>query len=303
MSTQPSRSTVSGRVYLDLQRRAREERKPTQELLVRYVHERFLMRLSRSPHRHRLVLKGGMLLTVFDVRRATADLDMLARGLDNQTATVTRLVTDIAALDLDLDDGVGFDIHSIRAEVTRQDDLYPGVRVHVPTHIATARIPLKLDVNFGDPVTPAPTEILYPALLHQPFSLWGYPLVTVLAEKIETMVRRGDANTRERDFADVWLLTRVHAVSADDLATAIAATAEHRGTAMTPLAEALSTLPQRRQRAWSAFVRRAGLELLPQTFVKVVDDIRLFADPLLAGQVPGRRWNPSGHSWDLTPGI
>jgi len=121
--------------------------------------------------------------------------------------------------------------------------------------------------------------------------------------QIETMVRRGDANTRERDFADVWLLTRVHAVYADDLATAIAATAAHRGTAMTPLAQALSTLPQRRQRAWSAFVRRAGIEPLPQTFVKVVDDIRLFADPLLAGQVPGRRWNPSGLSWDLTPGI
>ncbi|MGH8905394.1 MAG: nucleotidyl transferase AbiEii/AbiGii toxin family protein [Egibacteraceae bacterium] len=98
---------------------------------------------------------------------------MLARGLDNQTATVTRLVSDIAAQDLDFDDGVGFDVSSVRAEVIRQDDLYPGVRVHVPTRIATAQIPLKLDVNFGDPVTPGPTEILYPALLHQPFLLWG----------------------------------------------------------------------------------------------------------------------------------
>ncbi|MGH8905395.1 MAG: nucleotidyl transferase AbiEii/AbiGii toxin family protein [Egibacteraceae bacterium] len=111
------------------------------------------------------------------------------------------------------------------------------------------------------------------------------------------MVRRGDANTRERDFADVWLLTRVHAVYADDLATAIAAAAEHRGTAMTPLAEALSTLPERRQRAWSAFVRRAGLELLPATLVEVVDDTRVFADPLLAGRVPGRRWNRPDAPW------
>ena len=112
----------------------------------------------------------------------------------------------------------------------RDTDPYTGVRITVPASIARARHPLRIDVNVGDPVTPAPVEIAYPTLLGEPFEILGYPIETVLAEKIVTVVDRGDATTRERDFADVLILARRHALDAGLLREAIHATGAYRGS-------------------------------------------------------------------------
>ncbi len=175
-----------------------------------YILERFLYRLSVSTHRDRLVLKGGMLLAVFDERRPTADVDLLAQRVTNNVEAVAGLVREIVAVEVD--DGVVFDPSKLRAQVIREADLYTGVRIVVPAGVARSRHPLRVDVNVGDPVTPAPVEVTYPALLAEPFTVVGYPLETVLAEKIVTMVDSGDATTRERDFADVFVLTKRYAV-------------------------------------------------------------------------------------------
>lgn len=114
----PTRATPAGRAYLDLQNRARAERRGTQELLTLYVVERWLARLSTSPYTEQFVLKGGMLLAAFDARRPTADADVLARGIANEEA------------------------------------LYAGVRIAMDADIATAVVRFRLDVNFGDPITP-----------------------------------------------------------------------------------------------------------------------------------------------------
>jgi hypothetical protein len=198
--SQPTRQTTTGRVYLDLRARARREGRPTDELLVLYVLERFLYRLSLSSHRSRFVLKGGMLLAAFDERRPTGDVDLLAANISNDAETISRLIREILAIGVD--DGVAFEPDGLRAAVIREADPYTGVRITVPASIARARHPLRIDVNVGDPVTPAPVEIAYPTLLGEPFEILGYPIERVLAEKIVTMVDRGDATTRERDFAD-----------------------------------------------------------------------------------------------------
>jgi hypothetical protein len=96
----------------------------------------------------------------------------------------------------------------------------------MPASVATAELALKVDVNVGDPVTPAPVEVTYPALLDEPFTLVGYPLATVLAEKLVTMISRGDTTTRDRDFADMWLLTGRHRIGVSALREAIVATAD-----------------------------------------------------------------------------
>jgi hypothetical protein len=165
-------------------------------LLVLYVLERFLFRLSVSQHRSRMVLKGGMLLAAFDNRRPTADVDLLARSTHNGAEAISQLVREILAVPTD--DGVSFDVDALRADVIRDVELYSGVRVIVPAGVDRARHPLRIDINVGDPVTPGPVEVAYPALLGEPFTLLGYPLATVLAEKIVTMIDRGDASTRDR---------------------------------------------------------------------------------------------------------
>lgn len=253
----PRRDTTAGRAYLDLRARARAEGRPTDELLVLYVLERFLYRLSVSPHRDRLILKGGMLMAALDQRRPTRDVDLLATAVANDIDTIATVVRDIAMIDID--DGVVFDTDRLTTRQIREHDLYAGVRVVVPATVDRAQQPLRVDVNVGDPVTPAPQRITYPALLDEPFELIGYPIETVLAEKLVTMVALGEVTTRERDFADVLLLTETHAVDAAPLSQAITATAAHRQTTLRPVGEATGGLGARRQADWQRYLTRAGL--------------------------------------------
>lgn len=296
--SRPSRDSVGGRAYLDLQARARREGRPTDELLVLYVLERFIYRVSVSAHRDRLVLKGGMLLAAFDERRPTADVDLLARQVSNDVEAVRGLVGEV--LGIEVDDGVVFDADRMRAEVIRETDLYAGVRIVVPAAVDRARHPLRVDVNVGDPVTPAPVEVAYPALLSEPFFVVGYPLETVLAEKIVTMVDRGDATTRERDFADVFLLTGHHVVDATKLATAVRATGAHRGSDLRPLHAVLVTLASSRQLDWERFVRRSGLAgALPDEHARVIRAVADFADPILTGDISFGQWDPVTRTWTV----
>lgn len=155
-----------------------------------------------------------------------------------------------------------------------------------------ARHPLRIDVNVGDPVTPAPIEIAYPTLLGDPFPLTGYPIETLLAEKIVTMAHRGDTTTRERDFADVVLLTRREAIEANRLSKAINATARHRQTDKRPLRETLITLGSARQSDWERFIARNGLaDELPYSYEEVIAYIVSFADPILTESITSGSWD------------
>ncbi len=224
-------SHVSGReAFVQLQRLARESnRGNTQQLLELYLHERFLARLAASDYRDRFVLKGGMLLGSFDIRRPTHDADVLAIGIPLDE--LESVISEIAAIELP--DGVQFAPEEIGSRRVRDANDYPGVRVTLPASLATARLRLSIDVNFDDPV--APREIEIPPLLDdEPIRLLGYPITTVIAEKVETMIARGDANTRDRDYADVLLLSMVHPLREGDLKTALVATAQHRGPSCAP---------------------------------------------------------------------
>ena len=150
----------------------------------------------------------------------------------------------------------------------------------------------------GDPVTPSPVDIPYPALLGEPFSLLGYPLETVLAEKIVTMVDRGDATTRERDFADVYALTSRHAVDAASLSAAVQATGAHRGSDLRRLADVVVDLADLRQVDWRRFVARAGLAGdVPASYAEAIEAIAAFADPILSGDLTEGRWDPGRRRW------
>lgn len=155
--SRPDRGSTAGSVYLDLRRRARAEGRSTQELLVLYVLERFLYRLAVSSHRERLVLKGGMLLAALDRRRPTRDVDLLALSMSPHVDEIIALVTGIALIDVD--DGVEFRPRGAVGRLIRENDAYAAVRVTVPATVSSAEILLKVDINVGDPVSPAPVEV------------------------------------------------------------------------------------------------------------------------------------------------
>lgn len=142
------------------------------------------------------------------------------------------------------------------AEAIREEAKYGGVRLRMPAGLGRARTTLRLDVSVGEPIMPTPSVIRYPTLLgSDSFEIVGYAIETVLAEKIETMLRRGRANTRDRDFADVWLILHRHVISGKQFSAALTATAEYRGTELTPLGSMLGDLASVRQPAWTAFLQ------------------------------------------------
>jgi hypothetical protein len=155
--TAPSHTTRAGRAYLDLRAKARGDRRPVDELLQLYVLESFLARLASSRFADQLVLKGGVLLAAFGERRPTRDVDLQAEALDNDADNVRTVICEVA--NLRLDDGVTFDVDGATAAVIRDEDAYSGVRVTMQAELATARPHFHVDVNVGDPVTPAFQEL------------------------------------------------------------------------------------------------------------------------------------------------
>lgn len=293
-----SRGTPEADAYLDLQNRAHREKRPTQELLQLYVLEAFLSRLAASDLRDRFVLKGGVLLAAFDERRPTRDVDLAGLNLANDAATVLALVRSIVETSPVLEDGVTFLPNTAKAEVIREEDAYAGVRVSMGARLASANLPFHVDVNVGDPIWPAPSTVEVPRLRGgEPIVLAGYPIHMVHAEKIVTAIQRGVANTRWRDFGDIWTLSRRHSVQASDLRAAIDAVAAHRGAQLSPLAEVLAGYADLGQARWMAWHRRSNSDHLPESFTEVLAAVIAFADPVLDGGGGTPVWEPAAGRW------
>jgi predicted nucleotidyltransferase component of viral defense system len=232
---------------------------PMELLLTRYALERLLHRLSVSPHRERFVLKGAMLLvTWFDEpHRATRDLDLLGFG-DATEDSLLRTFREIMAVELD--DGLSFDLKALRIEAIREDIEYGGSRLRTTAALAGARIPITVDIGFGDAVEPGVEDIDLPVLLDMPLPrLRAYPPEAVIAEKLHAMVVLGLANSRMKDYYDVWMLTSALKTDRLRLRRAIVATFARRRTAIPSLipdglSDAFAEDPGK-QRQWAAFAQ------------------------------------------------
>lgn len=292
----PTRATLEGRAYLDLQNLARSQHRPTDELHQLYALEGFLARLAASPHADKLVLKGGVLLAAYDARRPTRDVDLQARAVAGEPDDVLQLVRDIAAIRVE--DGLNFDADTAAAETIRDDEEYSGVRVTLTAKLASARIALHVDVNMGDPIWPAPHPVDLPRLLGGSITVVGYPLPMVYAEKIITALQRGTVNTRWRDFADLYLLTGLHEVDQPEVRHALTAVAAYRQVELSSLATMLDGYAALAQWRWAAWRRRQHLEdRLPESFADVLDAVISFGDPVLTADTRIRRWNPYARRW------
>jgi hypothetical protein len=298
-SSRPTKSTPAGQVYLSLRAKARREHRPTDELIQLYVLEGFLERLASSRQASRLVLKGGALLAAYDVRRPTRDVDLQARRLANDVDAVLELVREVAGVELP--DGLVFDAEAATAETIRDgaEDEYSGIRVTLRCSLATAAIIFHVDVNVGDPIWPAPQRVTLPRLLGGEIALSGYPLPMVFAEKIVTAMQRGVANTRWRDFADMYLLASRHSVAGGDQRRAVVEVSEFRKAGLVPLTEVLDGFDAIGQSRWAQWRRKQKLEdRLPANFAEVLAaDIR-FADPVINNLVSGKTWDAQALAWE-----
>lgn len=265
-----------------------------------YVAERWLARLARSAYVDDFVLKGGMLLAVFGNRRPTVDADALARNLANDEAAVSERVADIAAIELD--DGVEFIADTVTTAQIRDDALYAGVRISMNARIATAKLKLRVDVNFGDPVTPGPQRVDLPALRPDApaVEVLGYPIETVIAEKLVTAIDLGETNTRVRDFADLYALLTARDLEGGVVREAIAATSDYRGVALIPTGAAFDNVVELRAATYRTY--RTGLGAagshLPDAFADVVRLVSRFADPLMANDDGVGSWCSEHRRWE-----
>lgn len=296
MTERPTRDTLAGRAYLDLQNLARRSGRPTDELHQLYALEGFLDRLTRSTHADRFVLKGGVLLAAFESRRPTRDIDLSASAMANDAAEVREVVAQVLAVEVD--DGLSFDARSASAEQIRDGDRYHGIRVHASGQLASARLRFHVDVNVGDPITPAPSTVAIPRLLGGELEVVGYPIEMVLAEKIVTAIERGTANTRWRDFVDIAALAGGWELDADRLTGSIRAVADHREATLAPLEDVLAGYADLAQDRWTRWRQKQHLAgVTPERFEDLLAVVVALADPLLAGNVGGATWRPARASW------
>lgn len=235
--------------------------------------------------------------------RVTRDADLLGFGSPDLTelrdvfASVSEAVVE--------NDGMEFLPESLKAVEIREGNEYDGVRVTLVGLLNNAKIPIQIDIGFGDAVTPAPDEIEYPTLLDgQPPKLKAYPRYTVVAEKMEAMVKLGLANSRMKDFYDVWLLSRLYSFDGQILAQALKNTFDRRSTSLpvtvpTALSPAFSEDSQKLVQ-WTAFTRKAKSKIEVLEFSEVIEEITAFVMPVLENlQMEAafeQRWTP-GDGW------
>lgn len=279
-----------------------------QHTLTRYAIERLLYRLSQAEARNRFFLKGAMLFATWPehIFRPTGDLDLLGHG-DSTPAAMIEIFTEICAIVV-ADDGISFLPETLYAEAAREDQGYRGITLSVIANLASARITVQVDIGFGDHVHPAPRWNPFPNLLPDlpTASLLMYPKETVVAEKFEAMVRFGEANSRIKDFYDIWVISKTFSFDLGELAEAIQGTFRRRNTDI-PATIPPALLPQFAERpnvatGWSGFVRTRQPTLMPPTFDILLDELRQFFLPILSAfALPAgasRRWNRDQGIWE-----
>jgi len=265
----------------------RKENLNYQQILIRFIHERFLYRVSISKYATSLYLKGGALLFAYEKfgSRPTVDIDFLGTRIKSDKTEVKKVFTNICS-QVCQEDGITFDIQSITTEDIMVNKEYKGVRVQFLAHLDTIVQRISIDLGFGDVITPEPVKITYPALLPNipETNLFAYSLETVLAEKFHAMVVLENANSRMKDFFDSYQILSNQKIDSTTLKQAIINTFDNRQT----------TVPQDiiaftddfandpiRNRFWKGFLRRIKWNK-PLEFPVVVQLIREKMQPVVS---------------------
>ena len=275
-------------------------------VLIRYAVERFLYRLGQTDYADDFILKGAMLFQLWtgESHRSTRDVDLLGRG-DHSVERLASVAHEACSVAV-MDDSLEFDPAKVMAEKIKEGQQYEGVRVTCVARLQSARIPVQIDIGFGDAVTPGPVTVPYPTLLDFPApTLASYPRETVVAEKFQAMVALGLSNTRLKDFYDLWVLSRDFTFDGETLARAFRATFERRKTLLpteAPLAltSEFGTDPAK-VKQWAAFVRKVAPKASDIGLNEVCDVLARFLMPVAVAAGRGGAFNaiwPTAGPWN-----
>lgn len=271
-------------------------------LLLRYIQERFLSRLEGSTYANRFVLKGGFLLLAYNIHQArpTRDIDFLGINLSQDQKLIESIIAEIASIEQP--DGVSFIIDSIQSEIIKEDANYPGIRVKMVAKIGTARNRIQIDFAFDDVVTPRPLQMEYPNLLDEGnLHLWAYSKETIVAEKLEAIVKLTTFNTRMKDFYDIAFLSKEFDFDGKLLQSAIRNTFERRQTNLDASIDLLnSDLGDHDSfnQLWEAFKRRTRISST-DTFNVTFSEIRDFLLPVVESgkKITSLVWKRETQQW------
>jgi len=291
---------------------AKEQNRDFGQVLTQYFQERLLDRVARSPYSDQFVLKGALLFLALEagsaaVRgRPTKDIDFEALKRQPEPDQIRAIVVEVAALQSDPDDGVIFVTAEIQAERIIEDEKYEGVRVRLPALLGKMRNRIQIDVGFGDAITPKPQRKPFPTLLadYAPPHLLTYPLETVVAEKFEAAIDLAEANSRMKDFRDLYVLAVTTPFDGAVITQAVARTFERRGTSLSLGSTVMTDGFARdadRQSAWAGYLRRERIDSLPSSFEAVMPIILEFVVPPFRAASEGstfsRHWDPTTRTW------
>ena len=288
-----------------LMNQSRERGKTMQEMLTASGLERTIYRLSVSKYKDNFTLKGGIFLYgIFhgDFVRATTDIDLLADDISNNIEKMRAVFTEIFSLKTD--DPLQFDLDSLQVRSITEFKEYHGVNVSIMSYLDRTRIPVSIDIGFGDIIYPDRIEMDFPVILSDECPVvYAYSLYSCVAEKFEAIVSLGYENSRFKDYYDLYVLARNNYFNGDDLTEAIKETFEHRNTSFDDIVafeEGFSDDVLRQSR-WNAFVKKKK-PMIKITLQDSIDMIRKFIEPIVLNLQENKKftlqWNPRIQKWE-----
>jgi len=297
-STMKGKRNMAASIRQKIKNQAVHGKRPFAELLQYYAMERFLYRLTQSSYAEQFILKGALMLRVWQSPqfRPTMDIDMLGIT-SNDIDDICVQIADI--ISVKVDDGIVFDLATIRGEKIKEDADYEGVRVRFIGTLDNARVNMQIDVGFGDIIHPEAIEAELPTILDLPApKLLCYSRESAIAEKFEAMIKLRELNSRMKDFYDIWLLSRQLEFDGDKLAEAIRLTLENRNTKIPEIITAFTNeFITLKDKQWTAFHKRLGQDFVPVNFAEIVAWVKVFLQPVASALITS---TPFGHKWSVS---
>ena len=293
---------IAASVHQRLLNKAKESSRPFNEILQHFAIERFIYRLSKSPHANRFVLKGALMFSAWtgSMSRPTMDIDFLGK-IENSIDSVVAVFKDVCETEVE-NDGIVFHKDAVTATRITEDADYKGVRVLLRGNLSSMRLFIQIDVGFGDVIVPKPDRVKYPVLLDfPPPELDGYTMESTIAEKFQAMVKLGLLNSRMKDFYDIWFLSHRFDFEGETLIEAIEKTFEKRKTPLTSEPTIFNPTFMKddtKQAQWQGFIEKAKLANTPVSFEDVAESIKVFLQPVVVSiiqeQTFGLFWTAPG---------
>ena len=286
---------IAASVHRRLLNKAKESSRPFNELLQYFAIERFIYRLSKSPHADKFILKGALMFSAWcgPASRPTMDIDLLGK-IDNRLEVISAAIKDACLMAVEAD-GISFNAETVEAVRITEDAEYEGVRIRVHGRLGNARVSVQIDIGFGDVIVPNPSTVSYPAILDFPApELKGYTMESTIAEKFQAMVKLGVLNSRMKDFYDIWVLSRTFDFQGKILAEAVEKTFEKRNTPVnmnTAIFDPSFGKDGNKNVQWQSFISKTKLTNAPESFEEAIAVVKLFLEPLAASIVERRTFN------------